>query len=153
MRKSKIADSELDIEWIPILFIKKPCKKMGITANGWCVETPNGVRVLDNLKSYMYCIAIIETPYNELALSLEEVFGNNLDICDIFPFLEIVEHIFNYFISDYWISLAISWVKVLNIDKRRIFSNSLEKIITAKTISQEIRHQAKRMVHEMEGSF
>lgn len=152
VRKSKVADSEQDVEWIPILYIQKPCTYMGIMSNGWCVETANGLRVLDHMKSYMYCIAIVETPYHEVVTSLEQVFGRDVDICDLFPFLTIIEHICNYFLSDYWVSLAISWLNEMEMEKRQRLSSCLEHIAMSKTLSQQIRHRVKRMIREVEQS-
>lgn len=150
VKKSKVADTNHEVEWIPILLAEKPCEYMGIMSNGWwCVGTTNGLKVLDSPKSYLYCIAIMETPFNEVVASLENFFGKDVDVYDVFPCLEIIEHTFNYSKSNFWISLAFAWLKEMESEKRQRVSSSLERIAMTKTVSQKIRHQAKQIINMM----
>jgi len=148
--RSICADTGCEIEWIPILPSGKQGNYMGITQKGlWCVGTAQNLRILDHPKWYLHCIALMENPFDEVVALLRGLFGADIDVYNIFPFVEIIDFSFHYDASSYWIQLAVEWIDQVEPEKRQTFLNGLKKTINNKDVSQKSRHKARKITRQI----
>lgn len=148
---STFADKEGATEWIPILSIDKSQRYMGIMQNGvWAAETPTGIRELISLQSYLYCLSLLETPLEDLLSVLENIFGTDVKMPEIFPISEIIRYPLIYYQSDYWLSLAFAWYKKLDPKEKPNLIIELKKVSINRNVSQKLRHEANDYIKQID---
>ena len=142
-----------NLSWIVLINEESSEKKLGISNLGdWIIETPTNFFILDNEKSFLYAISMLEMPIELVKQRINKRFLNimkEFEAEDIFPFYEIVSYVFNYSISDYWFNLAFQWFeKFDNVQKSRLVI-VLEKLASNTKFPQKSRHMIKK---EFDGS-
>lgn len=134
------------IYWIPILNNDSDTKNVGISQYGeWVINGRNRFIIINNYKSYLFCLPLLETPIEKLINNLNNFFNTlfiTYDIFNIFPFVEIIKFALEYEKNDYWLNLAFNWYDKLENSKKIEFKSYLENIKNNKYISQKFRHKA-----------
>lgn len=139
-----------NLSWIVLINEESSEKKLGITNLGdWIIETPTKLFILDNDKSFIYAISMLEIPLELVKQRINEKFLNitkDFEAGDIFPYYEIVSFVFNYSFSDYWFNLAFLWFeKFDNVQKNRL-TTILKKLATNNKLPQKNQHKIKKEI-------
>ena len=153
--KTSILNLEGEIHWVSVLCIDNPEINVGILQDGrWVVEGKNGLYALNESKSHIKIMALLEKPLNSISDSITSVFklsSFDVTVYDIFPFVDVVKAGLEQG-SEYWAELAFKWFEDLPIEKKVYLKDSLVGITNAKWASQKLRHKAEREVEKLSKS-
>ena len=141
------------IKWISV-YEKMECS-LGISQNGeWVLKNKSKFYLLNQQKQFLFCANLIESSYFEIKNYIEERFSNilqneGINETELFPYFEIVEFVFKYFVDDYWFELAWMWYMQFDIIEKRKLYDLLKYISCNKKISQKNRQIVKKEIKEI----
>jgi len=151
MRK-KIRGSTDEIDWNPIELGSDVA--IGISTEGrWFVDTADGVVDLENPKSRIFLLRVLESPASEFQRRLEEAIKkeNSRTSCDIpaFPTFELL--LAGMQAGSYWLEHALNWVDEFDLSEQRSqqISSVLREFVDDKSIPQETRHRIQKLLARM----
>lgn len=135
------------VTWFPIITISESGSCMGISSIGeWVVEVSEGIHHLDKPQLYVYVMALLERPYEdvyeEISSMLIKISVTEEPSC-VFPFVNIVIAGFEQG-SDYWATLAFDWFDLFSREHKLHLLDALSNVVNAKWASQKNRQKAKR---------
>lgn len=146
---NKLVNVTNNINWVDIFDEENSKITIGVSQLGkWVLKNEQNFYVLDD-KIYLYCVRVLEIPYNIVKMKIEDRFfkifeKENVDVNIIFPFCQIIEFTLNNLLDDYWFELAMKWYENLEFSLQQRLMASLEVISKAMKISQKNRQYAKK---------
>ncbi|MBV6749506.1 hypothetical protein KV580_04315 [Pseudomonas chlororaphis] len=104
----------------------------------WRLEGAGCSFLLGEKYGFERAISLLEKPIDEVKLNL----GRD------FPYVNLIQIGLRHG-SDYWIGLALSWVKNISADEAGVFLGDLELLSSDKSISQKNRQSSKKEVRRI----
>lgn len=146
-RESTLVNSNKKVKWLPVLRCGETYRNMGLIEGGiWVVEESSGLRILDETRSFMRVIILLEQPMDKVRDELTDFFSRlkvDVDVDAVFPLVDVIRAGFE-FGSEYWAELAFKWYEKLPSEDKVLLKGSLLTISDAKWASQKLRHKAKK---------
>lgn len=146
-RVSTLIDSNKKVKWLPVLRCGETHRNMGLNEEGtWVLEENSGLRILNETRSFMRVVVLLEQPWYKVREEIKDVFSKlkiDIDIDSVFPLADVIRAGFE-FGSDYWAKLAFKWYEELPTGDKVLLKASLLTLSDAKWASQKLRHKAKR---------
>ncbi|AZK45034.1 hypothetical protein [Paenibacillus lentus] len=150
---TKLVDSDMSIEWIPLMPIGEQQTIIGLSTYGfWVVHEKQGLRILDEPWKYLRLLVLLEKPRTTIYNLLKESLGNYelyIELEDIFPFAEIVKIGLEQQ-SDYWADLALNWFVELPRIQQCELQEILFEIVNTRWASQKLRHRVKKILRNIQ---
>jgi hypothetical protein len=141
------------IKWLPILQCGKTESRMGILEDGdWAVEARGRLYRLNEPRSYISAMALLELPIKTIHQNLTEFFESievKFNVNELFPFEQIIRTGFEQG-SEYWAELAFNWYQEVSQEIKYSLMDSISNVVNAKWASQTLRQKAKQEVRKME---
>lgn len=104
----------------------------------WRLEGPSISFFLNDEEDFRRIISLLELPFDDVKSDLGERFPYHILIC-----LGLKHE------SDYWIALALSWVKFIKGQDAEVFIGELRSVALDNKVSQKNRHLARREVKRL----
>lgn len=150
---------EKNVQWLTIYTNIELDIVIGISQMGeWICKDSKGFYELKNNRMYLYCVKLLEIPFDKVRKEIEDRFMylseyKEISLLEIFPYFDIVEFAFKNMISNYWFTLAWEWYKELPLDEHYKLISALDSISNIMKISQGNRQIAKAEVRKLEKNF
>ena len=99
----------------------------------------------------MLLMPVLEIESKKFSDFLKEVEISAPDYSDVirrFPKYLLLKHVFHTSVSGYWPERALAWLKD-DADIQPLFENELEKFVNQKTMPQNARQTAKKIVNSL----
>lgn len=145
-----------EIHWITIYENTLQEVILGITNKGEYVFIDSGkFYLLNEKKMFLYCVKLLEVPYNVIQEYITLQFKKELlelDIreMEIFPYYEIVEFALDNLLDDYWVELVWRWYEHFSQFQKNELYDSLDKLSKIKKISQRNRNIARKEIKRLD---
>ena len=126
---------------------------LGILNDGtWSVKTNLNLFLLDDEKSFLKMVVLLEQPLDDTKARIEEFFKKaqvSVNIQETFPFEKIVQAGFE-FGTPYWAEKAFTWYDKLKIEEKVQLKNSLDKLKNEKWLSQKLKQKVRKELKLLE---
>jgi hypothetical protein len=146
-RVSTLIDSNKKVKWLPVLHCGETSRNMGLIEEGtWVLEESSGLRILNETRSFMRVVVLLEQPLYRVRDEIKDFFSRfkiGVDVDSVFPLVDVIRAGFE-FGSEYWAELAFKWYEELPAKDKVLLKASLLTISDAKWASQKLRHKVKR---------
>ena len=145
-----------NICWIDVFVNENNGMSLGVAQTGkWVINDEKTFQIISDKKGYLYCVNMLEVPYEEIKAQVERKFesimeNEKIDLFNIVPIIQLIEFAFVNLKNDYWFELAMGWYENLELPIQYKLIDLFQIVSKTRKFSQRNRQRARKEVKKLE---